>query len=106
MPTPFKAALSKQGTVEVVVTLEYAVSVHVVRATGLLAADKSGTSDPYIKLHSEGGKKAKTSVINKTVNPEWDETLDLTVHDLAAPLSVTVFDYDKVHTPTLTLAKP
>ena len=83
-----------------------AVSVRVVRATGLLAADKSGKSDPYVKLQTQGGTKAKTSVIKKTLNPEWDETLDLTVHDLAAPLSVTVFDYDKVHTPTLTLAKP
>lgn len=95
VPTPFKAALSKQGTVEVVVTLEYAVSVHVVRATGLLAADKSGTSDPYVKVQSEYGKKAKTSVIKKTCNPEWDETLELLLPDLAAPLAFTVFDYDK-----------
>ena len=82
------------------------VTVRVVRATGLLAGDKNGSSDPYVVVHSAGGKQAKTSVKKKTLDPEWDETLDLTVHDLAAPLSVTVFDYDKVHIPTLTLAKP
>ena len=99
MPTPFKAALSKQGAVEVVVTLEYAVSVRVVRATGLLAADKSGKSDPYVKVQTPGGTKAKTSVIKKTVNPEWDETVELIVPDLAPPISFTVFDHDKVCTP-------
>ena len=74
-------------------------TVRVVRATGLLAADKGGTSDPYVVVQSAGGKKAKTSVKKKTLEPEWDETLDLTVHDLAAPLSLTVMDYDKVCTP-------
>ena len=80
-----------------------AVSVRVVRATGLLAADKGGTSDPFVTVLSKGSKKAKTSVKKKTLEPEWDETLDLTVADLAAPLSLTVMDYDKVCTPTLTL---
>ena len=76
-----------------------AVSVRVVRATGLLAADKGGTSDPFVTVLSKGSKKAKTSVKKKTLEPEWDETLDLTVPDLAAPLSLTVMDYDKVCTP-------
>ena len=74
-------------------------TVRVVRATGLLAADKGGTSDPYVVVQSAGGKKAKTSVKKKTLEPEWDETLDLTVPDLATPLSLTVMDYDKVCTP-------
>ena len=99
VPTPYKVALSKQGAVEVVVTLEYRVSVHVVRAKDLLAADKNGKSDPYVVVQSAGGKKAKTSVKKKTLEPEGDETLDLTVPDLAAPLSLTVMDYDKVCTP-------
>ena len=103
VPTPYKVALSKQGAVEVVVTLEYRISVHVVRAKDLLAADKNGKSDPYVLVQSAGGKKAKTSVKKQTLEPEWDETLDLTVADLAAPLSLTVMDYDKVCTPTLTL---
>ena len=74
------------------------VSVRVVRATGLLAADKGGTSDPYVVVQAAGGKKAKTSVKKKTLDPEWDETLELSVLDAAAPLSFTVWDHDKVGT--------
>ena len=73
-------------------------TVRVVRATGLLAADKGGTSDPYVVVQSAGGKKAKTSVKKKTLDPEWDETLELSVLDAAAPLSFAVWDHDKIGT--------
>ena len=72
-----------------------AVSVRVVRATGLLAADKGGTSDPFVTVLSKGSKKAKTSVKKKTLEPEWDETLELSVLDAAAPLCFAVWDHDK-----------
>ena len=80
------------------------MTVRVVRATGLLAADKGGTSDPYVVVQTAGGKKTKTSVKKKTLDPEWDETLELSVLDAAAPLSFTAWDHDKVCTPTLPLA--
>ena len=73
-------------------------TVRVVRATGLLAADKGGTSDPYVVVQSAGGKKAKTSVKKKTLEPEWDETLELSVLDAAAPLSFAVWDHDQIGT--------
>ena len=73
-------------------------TVRVVRATGLLAADKGGTSDPYVVVQSAGGKRAKTSVKKKTTEPEWDETLELSVLDAAAPLSFAVWDHDKIGT--------
>ena len=73
-------------------------TVRVVRATGLLAADKGGTSDPYVVVQSAGGKRAKTSVKKKTLEPEWDETLELSVLDAAAPLSFAVWDHDKIGT--------
>ena len=72
------------------------VTVRVVRATGLLAGDKGGTSDPYVVVQSAGGKKAKTSVKKKTLDPEWDETLELSVADAASSLLFTVWDHDKV----------
>ena len=74
------------------------VTVRVLRATGLVAADKGGTSDPYVVVQTAGGKKTKTSVKKKTLDPEWDETLELSVLDAAAPLSFTVWDHDKVGT--------
>ena len=72
------------------------VTVRVLRATGLIAADKGGTSDPYVVVQSAGGKKEKTSVKKGTVNPFWDETLELSVFDVAAPLSFEVWDHDKI----------
>ena len=72
------------------------VTVRVVRATGLLAGDKGGTSDPFVVVQSAGDKKAKTSVKKKTLDPEWEETLELSVLDAAAPLSFVVWDHDKV----------
>ena len=75
------------------------VTVRVVRATGLLAGDKNGSSDPYVVVQSAGSKKAKTSVKKKTLDPEWDETLELSVLDAAVALSFTVWDHDKVSQP-------
>ena len=60
------------------------VSVRVVRGTGLMAADRRGTSDPYVVVQPAGGKKAKTSAKKKTLDPEWDETLEMSVYDAAA----------------------
>ena len=72
------------------------VTVRVLRATGLVAADKGGTSDPYVVVQSGSGKKEKTSVKKGTVSPLWDETLELSVFDVAAPLSFEVWDHDKI----------
>jgi len=47
-------------------------------ANGLKAADKEGTSDPYVlaKL-GKGKKKVKSAVCKATTAPEWDEELEL-----------------------------
>ena len=65
------------------------VIVRVLRATNLVAADLGGKSDPYLKLKA-AGKKAKTSVVKATLNPEWNETLELRVDDLSQPISLEV----------------
>ena len=68
----------------------------VLRGWSLLAADKGGTSDPYVVVQVAGGKKEKTSVIKGTVNPVWDETLELSVPDYASPVYLEVWDHDKI----------
>ena len=42
-------------------------TVRVVRATGLLAADRGGTSDPYVVVQSAGGKKERQTGPNRTL---------------------------------------
>ena len=71
------------------------------RAKGLLAADRakkgmSGTSDPYVVVHSTNGARAKTSVKQATINPEWDETLEINVYDAEVPLLLELWDHDLV----------
>ena len=70
----------------------------VLRGWSLLAADKGGTSDPYVVVQAAGGKKEKTSVMKGTVNPVWDETLELSVPDYASPVYLEVWDHDKIGT--------
>ena len=72
------------------------VTVRVLRATDLLAADKGAKSDPYVVVKAAGGKKAKSSAKKGTVNPVWDETLKLSVPNANAPIQLQVWDHDKV----------
>ena len=59
------------------------VSVRVIDGNKLPAADSNGLSDPYVKIWMHKGlggervnkSKKKTSVMHKTLNPVWNETL-------------------------------
>ena len=49
--------------------------VHLVSASGLAAKDKGGTSDPFVNCKL--GKKARAcKAIQKTLDPQWDATLE------------------------------
>ncbi|KAF9184196.1 hypothetical protein BGZ51_003514, partial [Haplosporangium sp. Z 767] len=50
------------------------LTVNLVRANNLVAADRSGTSDPYFVFKLNGKEVYKSEVIKKTVNPEYNET--------------------------------
>lgn len=54
------------------------LKVEVLRGRNLAAKDKSGTSDPFLVL-TLGDAKEATSVISKTLNPEWNQTFELPV---------------------------
>lgn len=46
------------------------------QANNLMSADTNGLSDPYVKL-SAGGVTKKSKIVKKTLNPVWNEDLDL-----------------------------
>jgi nicotinic acid phosphoribosyltransferase len=48
-----------------------ALRVRVRHASGLRAADKGGTSDPFVAI-TLGGLTEKTPVVKKTLNPQFD----------------------------------
>ena len=76
------------------------LTVHLKRAAGLKAADtgfmSSGKSDPYVKLIA-GGEERKSKHIDKTLDPEFDETFTWEMERdklLAQPLELQFFDSD------------
>ena len=76
-----------------------ALKVTVVRGVGLLAADKGGTSDPYVVVQL-GKTKKRSKVIKKTLDPEWNEALTfdgIGMRELVeSQLLVRAFDYDGI----------
>ncbi|KAG0366577.1 hypothetical protein BGX24_003638, partial [Mortierella sp. AD032] len=50
------------------------LTVHLVGAKNLMAADRSGTSDPYFVFRVNGKEVFKSDVVKKNLNPVYDET--------------------------------
>ncbi|KAI3437508.1 uncharacterized protein J3R85_005272, partial [Psidium guajava] len=75
--------------------------VKVLRARKLLKMDLLGTSDPYVQLSLSGEKlpAKRTSVKMNNLNPEWNESFNLTVKDLQSQvLELHVYDWEKFGT--------
>ncbi|PKA54117.1 Synaptotagmin-4 [Apostasia shenzhenica] len=51
------------------------VELVLIEARDLVAADLRGTSDPYVRVQY-GNTKKRTKVIYKTLNPQWNQTLE------------------------------
>lgn len=73
------------------------LTAEVLRATDLVASDRNGKSDPYIKLYlnSESDNFLKTKTIKKDLNPTWNtfETVKVfNLHD--ATIKVVCMDWD------------
>ena len=73
--------------------------ITVVSASDLPAADKSGTSDPYMILHVGDVMKdsQKTKVIKKQLNPEWNESFHFELNSSMQKqtLKLQCFDFDE-----------
>uniref|UniRef100_A0A0D6R0C9 Uncharacterized protein n=1 Tax=Araucaria cunninghamii TaxID=56994 RepID=A0A0D6R0C9_ARACU len=72
------------------------LSVTVKRAEDLTATDLMGKADPYVVLSmKKTDAKKKTRVINKNLNPEWNQTFDFMVEDaMHDMLILEVWDHD------------
>ncbi|KAF2172452.1 hypothetical protein M409DRAFT_63134 [Zasmidium cellare ATCC 36951] len=55
-----------------------ALTVKVLKGRNLAPKDKSGTSDPFLVL-TLGDAKQATSVVNRTLSPEWNQTFEFPI---------------------------
>ncbi|KAL9337608.1 hypothetical protein Peur_069377 [Populus x canadensis] len=67
------------------------IELILVEAKDLIAADIRGTSDPYVRVQY-GSSKKRTKVMYKTLNPQWNQTLEFP--DDGSPLELHVKDYN------------
>ncbi|KAJ1684909.1 hypothetical protein LUZ63_016299 [Rhynchospora breviuscula] len=69
------------------------VELVIIEAKDLVAADISGTSDPFVRVQY-GNAKKQTKVIHKTLNPYWNQTL--LFPDTGSKLALFVKDHNAV----------
>lgn len=69
------------------------VELVLIEAKDLVAADIRGTSDPYVRVHY-GNLKRRTKVMYKTLNPQWNQTLEFP--DDGSRLELHVKDHNAV----------
>ncbi|KAI5710196.1 hypothetical protein M8J75_006559 [Diaphorina citri] len=86
----------------------FQLKIHLKRGRDLIARDKTGTSDPYVKFKISGRLLYKSKTVYRDLNPSWDETFTLPIEDPFEPVQckvmpettsglvveLQVFDYD------------
>ncbi|NXP20599.1 PCLO protein, partial [Scytalopus superciliaris] len=77
--------------------------IHILQARNLAPRDNNGYSDPFVKVYLLPGRgaeyKRRTKYIQKSLNPEWNQTViykNISTEQLKKKtLEVTVWDYDR-----------
>ncbi|KAJ2160663.1 Tricalbin-2 [Coemansia sp. RSA 552] len=78
------------------------VRMRVASATNLPAADKSGTSDPYVVALVDGVKVWESETVKKTLNPRWNEQTELGIRQRSkSVLTLETYDWNQIQSHTL-----
>lgn len=68
----------------------FQLKLHLVSGHNLVAMDKSGTSDPYVKFKQASRLLFKSKIVHKELNPTFDETFFVPIEDPFQPITVKV----------------
>ncbi|XP_057302904.1 multiple C2 and transmembrane domain-containing protein 1-like isoform X1 [Hydractinia symbiolongicarpus] len=74
----------------------FSVEGEIVAGHGLIARDKSGTSDPYVKVKLRQKCVYKSKIVYRNLNPTWNEAFQLAVDDVNTELVFKVYDFDRL----------
>ncbi|KAJ2745348.1 Tricalbin-2 [Coemansia sp. BCRC 34301] len=78
------------------------VRLRITSATNLPAADKSGTSDPYVVALVDGVKVWVSPTLKKTLNPRWNQQTEVGIRQRAKTvLTLEVYDWNQIQSHTL-----
>ncbi|XP_050521160.1 multiple C2 and transmembrane domain-containing protein [Daktulosphaira vitifoliae] len=72
----------------------FQLKIHLKKGKDLIARDKNGLSDPYVKFKANGRLIYKSKIVYKSLNPSWDETFTYLLDNPFEPVYIKVFDYD------------
>lgn len=72
----------------------FQLRIHLISGHNLMAMDKNGLSDPYVKFKLHGRLLHKSKTIYRDLNPVWDETFVVPIEDPFQQIYIKVFDYD------------
>lgn len=73
------------------------LALHIIAARDLAAADRTGKSDPYVKISSHGKKLGRTATVKQDLNPVWNACFLLPAASLdGGDLVLDVFDHDTI----------
>lgn len=72
------------------------LTIHIIEADGLLGVDKSGTSDPYVKVNVGEHNVLKTKVKKETLTPFWNESVSMPLTGDALSLRLIIKDHNTI----------
>lgn len=68
----------------------FQLKIHLIEGQNLVAMDKNGTSDPYVKFKMGGRLLHKSKTLHRDLNPVWDETFTVPIEDPFVPIIIKV----------------
>lgn len=72
------------------------LSLKLVSASNLMAADRNGKSDPFALVYVDGCKVYKSKILKKTLEPVWNETTDLKIFSKSSNrVFIKILDWDR-----------